>query len=464
MSSMEHTTSPAGQQQPKLNPEQAKRVIVIGAGAGGLTVAHRLQERGHEVTVLEKGPEVSGLAGGFKFGSTVLDRFYRHIFTSDVAIRRLIDELGLEEKLQWLESSVGIYYEGQTYPFSKPQHLLGFSPISLWGRFRFGLGFLRMKFEKNWRALESVTAEEYIIRLMGLPAYRVIWEPLLRSKFGERYREVSAVWFWGKIQLRGGTRDDTGTKEKLGYLLGGFSQLFERQAEHVREHGGEIVTKCPVESVRRKPGGGFEVQTGSGEYTADAVVCTPAPAIMAELCPELPTQDRERLEDVPYQGSVVVVLPLREPLDTHYWVNINDPEVPFVALINQRAMVDDSGYDPYYPVYLSRYLSTSNPLYSMPANELVPLFKREFVRLFPDARLDDRIPGWRFRAEYTQPVVRRHYSDTVPPFETETPGLFLSCMAQVYPEDRGMNYAIDCGERFVDWWYGEESVSKLHTT
>ncbi len=446
---------------PHVSPAEAKRVAVIGAGAGGLAIAYRLQQRGHDVLVLESGPEVSGLAGGFKFGSTVLDRFYRHLFTSDRAILGLIDEMGFGDQLRWLESSVGVYHSGKVYPFSKPQHLLGFAPLSLWGRFRFGLGFLRMKFEKDWRKLEQYRAEDYIIRTMGEPAYRVIWEPLLRSKFGEDYADVSAAWFWGKIQLRGGTRDESGSKEKLGYLWGGFAQLFERVAATIEENTGVILTKMPVQRIEPQPGGGFELICPENTFSADAVVCSAAPPVLASLCPAFDDGARSRLNQFDYQGSIVVVLPLREPLDSDYWINVNDPSFPFVAVINQRRMIDDPAYDPYHPVYLSRYLSTSDPLYSMPANELVPYFTKEFLRMFPKACLDDKVPGWRWKAAYTQPVVRCNYSRILPPFETEIPGLFLSSMAQIYPEDRGMNYAVDCGENFVRWWYEEASQENL---
>lgn len=444
---------------PKLKPEQAKRVVIVGAGAGGLTVAYRLQQRGHEVTVLERGSEVGGLAAGFRFGSTILDRFYRHLFTSDTAILRLIREMGMGDSLHWHESSVGIYYQKRHYPFSKPQHLLGFTPISWWGRLRFGLGFLRMKLQKDWRELESIRAEDYIIRTMGPEAYRVIWEPLLRSKFGASYREVSAVWFWGKIQLRGGTRDETGTKEKLGYLWGGFAPLFERVAERIRQQGGRVQTKTPVERIEPLSGGGFAVITDRERIQTDAVVCSAAPAVLKGICPVLDSHDVHALERIVYQGSIVVVLPLRKPLDSFYWVNVNDESFPFVAVINQRRMIDDPAYDPYYPVYLSRYLSTSDPLYTMSANELVPYFTREFLRMFPEAQLDEKLPGWRWKAAYTQPVIPCHYSQLIPPYEMSIPGLFLSCMAQIYPEDRGMNYAVDCGERLVNWWYNERNAT-----
>ena len=445
----------ASEQICKKTPDRAKRVTVIGAGAGGLAIARRLQQRGHETAVLERGPEVGGLAAGFRFGSTILDRFYRHMFTSDAAIIRFIEEMGLKDSLRWLDSSVGIYHGGRQYAFSQPQHLLGFSPMSLWGRFRFGLGFLRMKFENDWRKLERFRCEDYIIRMMGANAYRVVWEPLLRSKFGKDYRDVSAAWFWGKIKLRGGTRDESGRKEKLGYLWGGFAQLFERAAQEIESQGGQVLTNMCVQKIEPKSGGGFLIHHGDGTHETDAVVCTAAPAILSELCPALGEGERTALTGLNYQGSIVVVLPLLEPLESFYWLNVNDPSYPFVAVINQRKMVDDPDYAPHYPVYLSRYLSTDDPLYSMPANELVPLFTKEFLRMFPKARLDPKRPGWRWKARYTQPVVPCGYSETAPPFETGLPGLFLSSMAQIYPEDRGMNYAIDCGERFVKWWHNE---------
>jgi len=51
------------------------------------------------------------------------------------------------------------------------------------------------------------------------------------------------------------------------------------------------------------------------------------------------------------------------------------------------------------------------------------------------------------RSDYAQPVVTVGYREQIPDMRSSVPGLYLCCMAQIFPEDRGMNYAIVYGDR-----------------
>jgi hypothetical protein len=68
-------------------------------------------------------------------------------------------------------------------------------------------------------------------------------------------------------------------------------------------------------------------------------------------------------------------------------------------------------------------------------------------RMFPTFGREWVLGSHVWRARYSQPIVGRHYSRLIPSTETPIAGLFLSTMAQIYPEDRGTNYAIRDGRR-----------------
>ena len=59
-------------------------------------------------------------------------------------------------------------------------------------------------------------------RWMGPAAYETVWEPLLRGKFGDAAPEIAMPWFWARVHDR---------TQSLGYLRGGFQQLYDRMAE-----------------------------------------------------------------------------------------------------------------------------------------------------------------------------------------------------------------------------------------
>ena len=131
------------------------RIGIIGAGAAGLTAAFTLGKAGHQATVYEADPFLGGQASTFDVGGGRLEKGYHHLFTSDTDILDLISELGLEHKMAWIESRVGIFYDGKIYNFVTPGDLLRFTPLSLIDRFRMGLVTLYLQRYKDWRKLEQ---------------------------------------------------------------------------------------------------------------------------------------------------------------------------------------------------------------------------------------------------------------------------------------------------------------------
>lgn len=424
------------------------RYGIVGAGAAGCALAWHLTGRGHEVHVFEKWEDVGGLASDVPFGETRLDRFYHHIFTSDAHILAFIERLGLQDKLHWCSSSVGFEHGGKLYPFTTPADLLRFSPISLLSRVRVGLSVLKAKRIKDYRELEGITAEEWIIREMGADAYRVLWEPLLRSKFGGRYREVSAVWFWGKVKLRGGTRSKSGAGECLGYLEDGWAQVYQRMREEIERRGGAFHFREMIEEIGEGPDGP-ELKSRKGAYAFDRVIATPGAGAFLEMVPSLPEEYRSNIAQIPHQANITMILGLDRSVSPFYWLNITDPESPFVAVIEHANLFPDPKYGGLKPVYLSRYLSEDDPLFSMGSNKLREIFLAGLERKIPGFE-----PGWVksftcSKARNTQPVIGLHYSKKRPAFETPMPGLFLCAMSQIYPEDRGMNYSIRIAEELL---------------
>ncbi len=425
------------------------RYGIVGGGAAGCTLAWHLTRNGHEVHVFERERGLGGLADGVSFGRTTLDRFYHHIFTSDTHVQAFIDRLGLSEKLHWCESSVGFEHQGTLYPFTTPVDLLRFKPLSLFNRLRVGIAVLMMRRRESYADLEKITAEEFIISHMGEQAYRVLWEPLLRSKFGDRYREVSAVWFWGKIKLRGGTRSKDGTGECLGYLKDGWQQIYEKMGEQIDVQGGQIHLGEMVRKIASTPNGKVTIKTRSREEEFDRVVFTPSVPNFLKMIPELSEEYKESVNQIPYQGNVCMIFGIKQSISPYYWLNITDPDSPFVALIEHTRLFQDEDYEGMVPIYASRYLSTDHPYYKMKMPELKELFLTHLERIFPNFKREDVLSFTYSKAPYTQPVIGLNYSKIKPAFETPISGLYLCTMVQIYPEDRGMNYSIKKAEELL---------------
>ena len=420
-------------------------VVVIGGGFCGLAAAYELGQRGIRATVLEGDDDIGGLAGSFPTRGARLEKFYHHWFTSDVHVMRLIKELGRTDRILLRPTRTGMYYAHNFFKLSTPFDLLCFSPLSLLNRIRLGLLALRARRVKDWRSLEDRTAADWLQKLGGERIYQVVWEPLLRGKFGDVAEEVAAVWFWNKLKLRGSSRG-RGGEEQLAYYRGGFAALAETLADAVRAQGGIIRTNMPASGFRVEAGRVTGVVTPEGTVPADGVIATPALPIVADLVePHVPGEYVERLRRIRYLANVCVVLELDRSLSDIYWLNVNDPSFPFVGVIEHTNFEPASAYAGRHVVYLSKYLPDNDAVYRMSDQEVVAFTLEHLRRMFPDLTDERVLDAHVWRARYAQPVVERGYRKLIPDMRTPVENLFLATMAQIYPEDRGTNYAVRQG-------------------
>ena len=420
------------------------RVGIVGAGVCGLAAAKVLQERGHEVTLFEGRHEVGGQVVTFPVGGTPLECFYHHLFTNDTTVVRYIRELGLERYLRWIQPRNAHLVGGRIYPFVTPLDLLRFTAVPLTSRLRLGLVALYLRYQRNWRKYEGVTAREWMVRAVGQRAYDAFWGPLLRGKFADHADEVGMAWLWGKIYLRFASRKRG--REALGYLEGSFRRYYQALADRIVERGGRIHLSTPVERVVVEGGRARGIRAAGQLFEFDQVLMTTPNIITRKIAPDLPPSYAAVLDSVRYQWATCLVLALDRPLTNIYWLSIAD-DLKFVACIEHTNFMRPEDYGGNHIVYLSNYVAPGHPVLEMEAGEVLeqylpglrvinPAFDRSWIREM-----------WFFRDPGGQPIITTHYSRSIPDIRTGVEGLYLANTTQIYPEDRGQNYSLLLGER-----------------
>jgi len=423
-----------------------QKIGIVGAGYTGLTLGYYLAKAGHEVTLFEKDNQVGGLAGTFKVGNTELEKFYHHWFTNDEHIMGLIKELGLEADIMIRPTRTGMYYANNFFKLSSPLDLLKFKPLPFISRIRLGFVVLAVRMVKDWRKLESKTAVEWLKGICGEKAYQVVWEPLLKGKFGRYAEQISAVWFWNKLKLRGGSRGEKGA-ENLAYFKGGFAQLANKVKEEINANGGIIHLNCGVEKVVENQ----TIYTENGEQIQfDKIILTAPLPIISKMIADIATPDYlTQINKINYIGNVCLVLQLDRSLSEIYWLNVNDPDFPFVGIIEHTNFEPTESYDGKHIVYMSKYLPTDEAMYKMADKAVLDYALPYIKRMFPKFE-DDWITDYHvWREAYSQPLVEKHYSQLIPAWETPMDGVYINTMAQIYPEDRGTNYAVREGKKMA---------------
>lgn len=403
---------------------------IAGAGATGLTAAFDAVKAGHDVTVLEASPELGGLAASVEVGGTPLERFYHHSFKTDRAMIELVRELGLGDKLRFHRPPTGVYFDGRMHPFGTPAEMLKFPALSLLDRLRFGASSAALKAVRNGQRFNSVRALDWMRRWAGERVTSTIWEPLLTGKFGDRARDISMAWLWARIHYR--TFD-------LGYVHGGFEQVYRALLDAVTERGGKVEFGKPVDSIAQ-PGEQVEVASGEDRYEFDHLIVTVPQPVFAKAAG---TESDDVLWRNQYLGATCFVLECDRSVIPYYWLNINDTDFPFLAVVEHTNMVDRAEYGGRHVVYVGNYVPRDDWRFTTGPGELLESYLPWLRKLNPAF---DRswILDWHFsRAGHAQPIVTPEYRELIPPHETSMPGVTLATMAQIYPQDRGQSYAID---------------------
>jgi protoporphyrinogen oxidase len=426
------------------------KIAIVGGGFTGLAAAKKLVEAGHEVTIIEKASRLGGVASSIAFEDTKLEIFYHHIFTSDKEIIALIKELGLQHDLEWLESKMGFFVNGHIYEFGTPKSLLTFKPLPLLDKIKFGLSVLKLQSINDWRGLEAITAKDWLLKYSGEKAFRICWEPLLRAKFGELYDKISMAWFWGKIKLRGSTRSEAKTKEMLGYMKGSFGKFGDKLIAYVVNKGVTIKLNSNVADIANMQNHVRIQYHDQHEENYDRVLLTVPLPMVPLLVSGLPEDYRSEISQIQYTAVICSILKLKRPFSDMYWLNIGDTSIPFGGLIEHTNMVKDEAYNNKHILYISNYTFVDNPLYAADDRTIMNEYMKHLKKINPGFSEDDIEEVQHFKAAHAQPIILCNYSNMKPEFETPHKHIYIANMTHIYPEDRGMNYAIRTGYQVAD--------------
>lgn len=433
--------------------QQTYDVAVVGGGFSGLAAAYEATKAGLKTVVIERDAQPGGLAGSFEVGGARLEKFYHHWFTNDAAITDLVKELGAEGEVLHRETATGFHMANRIFRLSSPLDLLKFTPLSFPGRVRLGLMALRARAVKDWRKLEDVSCADWIRQMAGDEVWKTVWQPLMRGKFGPYAEQIGAVWMWNKLKLRGGSRGAKG-REVLAYYKGGFQALTDRMVAEIRKQGGEVRLGEGALGVEAEGGAVSGVRTAKGFVRAKQVLLTTPLPIAADLAKGVltPAQHKD-LTRIDYLANVCLVLVLNRSLSSTYWLNVSDPSFPYVGIIEHTNFEPPASYQGKHVVYLSKYLPETEALYRMSPDEVLSHSVPHIQRMFPQFDRSWIVEHHVWRERYAQPIVCKRYGSLVPPRQSPLPGLWFCTMAQVYPEDRGTNYAIrdgrECGRQLV---------------
>jgi len=295
----------------------------------------------------------------------------------------------------------------------------------------------------------------------------VVWEPLLRGKFHRYADSISMAWLWHRIHSRGNSRQDAGS-EKLGYFRGGFAVITNRIESELTKAGVAIRKNTGVDGLQIEQGRPVLLMDGRRESFDSCVFTGPSPAF-ARLLPTERERDcgghrpplqvegeqgleacRRRLESIDYLGAISLVFVSKQAIGDYYWLNINRADAPFLVFIRHTKLVDKSWYNGNEVYYIGTYQPHDSPLFSMSEEQISDLWFGFLKKIYPQFDPALIVEKHLFKLKYAQHIVDTDYQSRIPDRKTPLPGVYLCNFSQVFPEDRGTNYAVREGLRIAD--------------
>ena len=417
------------------------KIGIIGAGFTGLAAAYYLSKQGHSVTVFERDANPGGLAVGYqeKEWDWTLEKHYHHWFTNDDSVLSLAREIGHSVLIRRINTS--IYIDNSFYPLDSPQKILTFPKLPLLDRLRMGVALGLLRFNPWWRPLEKIKAVDVLPKIMGKRAWDMIWWPQLSNKMGEYANKISLVWFWTRITKR---------TPSVTYPEGGFLRFADHIVSEIKKNGGEILFNTDVIELKDDKKAEItykKLETRNSKLeTFDAVVVTLPSFLFAKITPTLPASYTDSLARLKGLSATNMVLRLKKPFfpNNTYWLSICEKNSPIMALIEHTNFMDKKHYNNEHLLYIGNYAVTHDKL-DWDKKKILAFYDKTLKRINPEYAKN--LIGYEFfRAPFAQPIVPINYSKMIPAMVTPLPHVFLANIEQVYPWDRGTNYAVELGK------------------
>ncbi len=429
------------------NQSMPKNCCIVGGGMLGLTLAHKLLQRGCAVTLYEASSVLGGLASTWQLGDIEWDRHYHVILASDSYLRGLLRELDLEREIAWVSTQTGFFTEGRLVPFTGVGDFLRFPALGWLDKARLLSTIAINSRLKEARSLEQVSVSDYLIKSSGRRVFEQFWLPLLRSKLGENYTHASASFIWATIYRLTAARR-AGIQERFGYVRGGgYRTIVGALARALQERGAEIHVSSPVQGVRSCGSGVAVTSESQGTRCFEEVyVTTPGPVALQQ-CSQLSEAEKKSWSGIRYQGIICASLLLNKPLSPYYLTNISDARVIFTGVVEMSAIVPVEEFGNRSLVYLPKYLDPADALFEKPDDAIRAEFLSSLKVMYPDLSEQD-IEAFRIsRVRHVFPVPTLGYSSNLPPLRTSIPGVFIVNSAHVVNDTLNVNGIVRLAEQ-----------------
>jgi protoporphyrinogen oxidase len=427
----------------------AKDISIIGGGILGMGLSLELSKRGYRVSLFEAADSLGGLASPWQIENITWDKFYHVILMSDAFTLKMLGEIGLNDKMNWVKTKTGFYTDGKLYSMSNSFEFLRFPPLGLIDKFRLGLTIMAASKIKDWKRLEKIYVASWLTKWSGKNTFEKMWLPLLRAKLGDYYKQTSASFIWATIQRMYAAKKGGLKEEMFGYADGGYASILGAFEQKLKAVGVEIYTGHAIkEIISQEESLTLEFMNGNKYKAKECIVTLPSP-VAATLCPTLSVTEKEQLNNIQYLGVICVSMLLKKSISPYYVTNITDTWVPFTGVIEMSALVDKKNFNNNALIYLPKYIAPDDPLFSKSDEDIEKEFKSALMKMYPFISEEDIICMKTARAKRVFALPGLNYSESLPAVKTTVPGLYIANSSYITNGTLNVNETIQLAEKII---------------
>jgi len=359
-------------------------VGIIGGGIMGLVIASRLSRLGNIVHVMESESQLGGLATWFDYKDFFWDKFYHVILPSDHYLIDLIDELNLSDQLMWTPTKSGFLWHKQYISMNNHWELLTFPALTAYQKARLVGGILACQFWTNPEKLHHVKAKDWLASVFGNDVYKIIWDPLLESKFGSLKESIPAGIMHSTIMRYRQSRKTSSGQEIMGHLKGGLKVLIERLAQDIISRGGKITCNCKVTSITEQSKNVVvNTNTAQQPLVFERVINTLPTFIFQKIAPDIKGLYREQGQHPQFLGVICLSLVLGKAFSPFYLTNILDRGYPFTGIVEPSNVGSSEEFNGKHLLMLPRYEVPNSPWFDKSDQEIKEAFLEKLNSIRP---------------------------------------------------------------------------------
>lgn len=291
-------------------------IVILGGGLSGMATAHALARSGcRDVTIVERGPRLGGLAGEFEYGGHAYPLGYHHILHRDRTLLYVLDLIGALPAIRWRRIRMLFRVGERLYDLGSPMSFLRF-PMSPADKLRFVRLMLRAFRKPDWDDWLDASAADLVDAWAGAGVREAIFEPLTRLRFDRSCDEISGAWLGKRLHFREGSAP-------LGYQPGAnWTTTLCRGYQTLLENlGVDIRVASTVRSLTIRNGRVCDAVLAGGEQLSGArFVNTLPPEVYVSLAPGDASPD---LAQIRYSAMISLVCSTRSSVSPDfYWMNL----------------------------------------------------------------------------------------------------------------------------------------------